>query len=95
MMFSAAEKVGLLPDEPISGSAAQILSILAHNLIWLADHFLAVLYGRIVDHVPQTVHGGAVKGINARFRLYRSRPGALYRLYVRNTSNQVRLSIDA
>ncbi|KAF8962109.1 hypothetical protein BDZ97DRAFT_1826426 [Flammula alnicola] len=29
-----------------------------------------------------TVHGGAVKGINSRFRLYRYRPGALYRPHI-------------
>lgn len=85
-LVKAAEKVGLLPDEPIAGSAAQLSSILAHNLIWLADReFLAVLYSRIVDLLPQAVHGGGVKGINARFRLYRYRPGALYRPHVRHT----------
>ncbi|KAG5645400.1 hypothetical protein DXG03_006353 [Asterophora parasitica] len=83
-LVTAAEKVGLLPDEPISGSATQLASVLAHNLIWLADtQFLSVLYNRIVAHLPQTVHGGSVKGINARFRLYRYRPGALYRPHVR------------
>lgn len=82
-LVKAAEKVGLLPDEPIAGSAAQLFSVLAHNLIWLADkEFIATLYSRIVDFLPQTVHGGAVKGINARFRLYRYRPGALYRPHV-------------
>ncbi|KAF5370923.1 hypothetical protein D9615_009813 [Tricholomella constricta] len=82
-LVNAAEKVGLLPDEPVAGSATQLASVLAHNLIWLADtEFLAVLYSRIVAHLPQTVHGGAVKGINARFRLYRYLPGALYRPHI-------------
>ncbi|KAG6844760.1 hypothetical protein H0H87_003983 [Tephrocybe sp. NHM501043] len=79
----AAEKVGLIPDEPTAGSATQLASVLAHNLIWLADtDFLGILYSRIVQHLPQKVHGGAVKGINARFRLYRYRPGALYRPHI-------------
>lgn len=82
-LVKAAEKVGLTPDEPIAGSAVELASVLAHNMIWLADTgFIAILYSRIVDHLPQTVLGGRVKGINARFRLYRYRAGALYRPHV-------------
>lgn len=82
-IVKAAEKVGLLPDEPIGGSAVELSSVLAHNMIWLADaEFLSVLYSRVVDFLPPTVHGGAVKGINGRFRIYRYRPGALYRPHV-------------
>ena len=82
-LVKAAEAVGLLPDEPIAGSATQLSSVLAHNLIWLADtEFVSTLYQRIVHLLPQTIHGGAVSGINARFRLYRYRPGALYRPHV-------------
>jgi hypothetical protein len=82
-LVKAAEAVGLIPDEPIAGSAAQLSSVLAHNLIWLADTtFITTLYERLVHLLPQTVHGGAVKGINSRFRLYRYRPGALYRPHV-------------
>ncbi len=82
-IVQTAENVGLLPDEPISGSAVQLASILAHNLIWLADtKFLDVVYARIVSLLPPEINGGKVKGINARFRLYRYRPGALYRPHV-------------
>ncbi|RDB16632.1 hypothetical protein Hypma_002847 [Hypsizygus marmoreus] len=82
-LVKAAEKVGLLPDEPIAGSATQLSSVLAHNFIWLADaEFISTLYSRIVDLLPQTVHGGAVRSINRRFRLYRYRPGALYRPHI-------------
>ncbi|KAF9548285.1 hypothetical protein CPC08DRAFT_823525 [Agrocybe pediades] len=82
-LVKAAEAVGLIPDEPVAGSAAQLSSVLAHNLIWLADTtFITTLYERIVHLLPQTVHGGAVKGINSRFRLYRYRPGALYRPHI-------------
>lgn len=82
-LVKAAEAVGLLPDEPIAGSATQLSSVLAHNLIWLADtEFISTLYQRIVHLLPQTVQGGAIDSINARFRLYRYRPGALYRPHV-------------
>lgn len=84
-LVKAAEAVGLIPDEPVAGSAAQLSSVLAHNLIWLADtRFIKGLYGRLAHLLPQMVHGGAVKGINSRFRLYRYRPGALYRPHVRS-----------
>jgi hypothetical protein len=83
-LIKAAEKIGLEPDEPMAGSATELASVLAHNFIWLADkEFLAILYGRIRDSMPLTIQGGAVKGINARFRLYRYRSGALYRPHVR------------
>ncbi|TFK36247.1 hypothetical protein BDQ12DRAFT_725285 [Crucibulum laeve] len=82
-LIQAAEKVGLIPDEPVAGSATQLSSVLAHNLIWLADEtFIDELYGRVVDLLPQEVHGGKVRGINRRFRLYRYRPGALYRPHI-------------
>jgi len=82
-LIKAAENVGLEPDEPIAGSATELTSVLAHNLIWLADkEFLAILYGRIRDFMPQSIQGGAVQGINARFRIYRYRSGALYRPHI-------------
>ncbi|KAJ7182835.1 hypothetical protein C8R43DRAFT_968201 [Mycena crocata] len=82
-LIDSAEAVGLLPDEPTAGSATQLASVLAHNFIWLADtEFISTLYSRVVALLPQSVHGGAVKGINARFRLYRYRPGALYRPHI-------------
>ncbi|KAJ7312922.1 hypothetical protein DFH08DRAFT_791180 [Mycena albidolilacea] len=82
-LIDAAEAVGMHPDEPTAGSATQLASVLAHNFIWLADaDFIAAMYARVVALLPQTVHGGAVKGINRRFRLYRYRPGALYRPHI-------------
>ncbi|KAJ7770285.1 hypothetical protein DFH07DRAFT_735466 [Mycena maculata] len=82
-LIDAAEAVGMLPDEPTAGSATQLASVLAHNFIWLADQdFHATMYSRVVALLPQMVHGGSVRGINARFRLYRYRPGALYRPHI-------------
>ena len=78
-LVQAAEGVGLIPDEPIGGSG----SVLAHNLIWLADEvFIDGLYNRLVHLLPPSVWGGKVRGINRRFRLYRYKPGALYRPHV-------------
>ncbi|PPQ96894.1 hypothetical protein CVT26_005880 [Gymnopilus dilepis] len=78
-----AEKIGMSPDEPIAGSAAQLASVLAHNLVWVADEqFVGELFKRIEDLLPQEVHGGKVRGINRRFRIYRYRPGALYRPHI-------------
>ncbi|KZT41951.1 hypothetical protein SISSUDRAFT_1069674 [Sistotremastrum suecicum HHB10207 ss-3] len=82
-LVSAAEKVGLEPDEPISASALSLSSLLAHNFIWLADPtFLSILFARVKPHLPPVIQGGQVKGINARFRLYRYRKGALYRPHI-------------
>ncbi|KAF7313939.1 Fe2OG dioxygenase domain-containing protein [Mycena chlorophos] len=82
-LIEAAETVGMLPDEPTAGSATQLASVLAHNFIWLADEsFIDTLYQRVVDFLPQKVKNGAVRGINRRFRLYRYRPGALYRPHI-------------
>ncbi|KAJ7489172.1 hypothetical protein FB451DRAFT_1125424 [Mycena latifolia] len=82
-LIDAAEAVGMLPDEPTAGSATQLASVLAHNFIWLADtDFHATMYSRVAALLPQTVHGGVVRGINTRFRLYRYRPGALYRPHI-------------
>ena len=78
-LVQAAEGVGLIPDEPVGGSG----SVLAHNLIWLADEvFIDGLYNRLVHLLPPSVCGGEVRGINRRFRLYRYKPGALYRPHV-------------
>ncbi|KAF9046772.1 hypothetical protein BJ165DRAFT_1474174 [Panaeolus papilionaceus] len=82
-LVMAAEKIGLLPDEPIGGSAAQKESVLAHNFVWLADEvFERGLFERIRDLLPQEVNGGKVMGINKRFRLYRYRKGSVYRPHI-------------
>ena len=76
-LVETMEAVGLQPDEPVSGSAVQLSSVLAHNLIWLSDpKFIETLFERIKPHLPQTMGGGEVKGVNKRFRFYRYRPGA-------------------
>ncbi|GAA6021933.1 hypothetical protein JCM10207_002604 [Rhodosporidiobolus poonsookiae] len=76
-ILAHAEAVGFRPDKPVGEDQA---SILAHNVYWLADEpFLETLYKRFLHIVPQMVDGGQVRGLNARFRVYRYVPGAIYR----------------
>jgi hypothetical protein len=95
-IVQAAEAVGLEKDRPASGSAAELESILADNLVWLADPtFLATLFGRVREHLPQCVDGGDVAGINARFRIYRYVPGSTYRPHIDGAWPSSALGIDA
>eukprot|EP01117_Protostelium_nocturnum_P018002 TRINITY_DN7423_c0_g1_i1.p1 TRINITY_DN7423_c0_g1~~TRINITY_DN7423_c0_g1_i1.p1 ORF type:complete len:522 (+),score=178.22 TRINITY_DN7423_c0_g1_i1:116-1567(+) len=78
-----AEAIGFTPDQAAGGSAVELESILAHNFYWLADdEFLSRVYGRVKDLLPQEIQGGKVRGINARFRVYRYVPGAVYRPHI-------------
>lgn len=79
-IVAAAEAVGFAPDKPVGESGS---SILAHNLYWLADsELMATLWSRIVQSLPTDISGGKVTGLNARFRVYRYVPGAIYRPHV-------------
>lgn len=79
-ILGSAEAVGFHPDQPIADRSA---SVLAHNLYWLADEvFLERFIKRFLHLVPQEIHGGKVKGINPRFRVYRYVPGAIYRPHI-------------
>ena len=74
------EAVGYLPDRPLSDSKD---SVLAHNVYWLADtSFMSQLWDRVKDLLPQSVDGGKLVGVNARFRCYRYVPGAVYRPHI-------------
>jgi hypothetical protein len=82
-LVAAAEAVGLERDVPAGGSAVQLGSILADNLVWLADRpFLDTLFARVAPHLPPRAGGGALAGINARFRIYRYLPGNHYRPHI-------------
>lgn len=98
-MVQATEAVGFEPDQPAGGSAVDMISVLAHNLIWcvgpplrslapliscrLANpEFHDTLYNRIKHLLPPVLQGGPVRGINKRFRIYRYRPGAVYRPHI-------------
>lgn len=77
------EAVSFSPDCAVAGSATQQASILAHNFYYFADqHTLDQIYKRALPFLPQSIEGCAVKGINARFRVYRYVPGAVYRPHI-------------
>ncbi|KAJ3180199.1 hypothetical protein HDU85_004202 [Gaertneriomyces sp. JEL0708] len=79
----AAESVGFTPDAPIAGAAAEQSSILAHNMFWLADTgLLEYIYSRCEPHLPSNIGGGNLAGLNARWRVYRYVPGAVYRPHI-------------
>ncbi|GAA5824854.1 hypothetical protein JCM5353_006925 [Sporobolomyces roseus] len=79
-ILGSAESVGFHPDQPVADRSA---SVLAHNLYWLADEtFLERFVKRFLHLVPQEIHGGKVRGINPRFRVYRYVPGAIYRPHI-------------
>lgn len=80
-IITAANALGWEPDQAAGGSAVEKTSVLAHNVVWLADEaFVAALFERIKPHVEERVNGGRVRGINRRFRVYRYGPRQVYRV---------------
>ncbi|KII84771.1 hypothetical protein PLICRDRAFT_146256 [Plicaturopsis crispa FD-325 SS-3] len=78
-IVTATEAVGFAPDQPV----VEMSSILAHGVIWLADaDFLDTLWTRVSAFMSPTMSGGEVRGLNARFRVYRYVPGAVYRPHI-------------
>jgi hypothetical protein len=79
-IVTATSALGFLPDQPVGGSAVELSSVLASNVYWLADkEFLDVLWSRVLPFLPPVIAGKEVRGLNARFRVYRYVPGAIYR----------------
>lgn len=85
------ESLGFNPDLPIAGNAAQQVSILANNVYWFCnEQLLSTIYQRAVPFLPstyatQTKDGSGkvkVKGLNARFRVYRYEEGGVYRPHI-------------
>jgi pentatricopeptide repeat protein len=53
------------------------------NCVWLVDDsILSHIWTRCAPHLPPAVCGAALAGVNARFRLFRYAPGAVYRPHV-------------
>jgi len=53
------------------------------NIVWLADDsFLKPLYARCEKMLPASIGQGKLRGLNARFRLFRYLPGAVYRPHI-------------
>ena len=75
-IIAAAEAIKFMPDEPIE-HAESGRSTLAHNVFWLADSELnTVIYDRCKAFLPESL------GLNARWRVYRYEPGAVYRPHI-------------
>jgi hypothetical protein len=69
----AAERLGYAPDA-VDG---------IDNVVWLADEsLLGPIYARVMNLLPQVLEGHALRGINARLRLFRYYPGAVYRPHI-------------
>jgi hypothetical protein len=75
-IIAAAEAIKFMPDEPIEAIETS-RSTLAHNVFWLADSELnTVIYDRCKAFLPDSL------GLNARWRVYRYQPGAVYRPHI-------------
>mmetsp|Transcript_1301 Transcript_1301/g.2534 ORF Transcript_1301/g.2534 Transcript_1301/m.2534 type:complete len:466 (-) Transcript_1301:2910-4307(-) len=75
-IIAAAEAIKFMPDEPVE-HAETSRSTLAHNVFWLADSELnTVIYDRCKAFLPDSL------GLNARWRVYRYEPGAVYRPHI-------------
>jgi hypothetical protein len=82
-IIRAANTLGWEADQAAGGSAVDKTSVLAHNVVWLADEeFVGELFERIKPFVQEQVGGGKVRGINRRFRVYRYGPQQVYRVSV-------------
>lgn len=80
-IIRAANTLGWEADQAAGGSAVDKTSVLAHNVVWLADEeFVGELFERIKPFVQEQVGGGKVRGINRRFRVYRYGPQQVYRV---------------
>ena len=90
-LIAAAEASpsGYVPDEPLSTAPAPDgFSSRAYSFVWLAETVAKRIFERSRPHLPGTLDcakSGAkvsLSGLNARLRLYRYHPGALYRPHV-------------
>jgi hypothetical protein len=84
-----ASPSGYVPDEPLSTAPAPDgFSSRAYSFVWLAETVARRMFERSRPHLPGTLGcagSGArvsLSGLNARLRLYRYHPGALYRPHV-------------
>ncbi|KAF6755788.1 hypothetical protein DFP72DRAFT_847061 [Ephemerocybe angulata] len=74
-IIEAANSLGWEQDQAAGGSAVDKTSVLAHNVVWLADE-------EIKPFVQEKFQGGKVRGINRRFRVYRYGPKQVYRPHI-------------
>lgn len=91
-IIETANTLGWEQDQAAGGSAVDKTSVLAHNVVWLADEeFVGELFNRIKPFVEAQIggsdekgdgQGGKVRGINRRFRVYRYGPRQVYRPHI-------------
>lgn len=78
-LIAVAEAMGYAPDEPLGTPQ----DTRAMGCVWLADEAVGdALFQRCRAHLPASLAGGDLVGINARWRLYRYDPGNVYRRHV-------------
>ena len=77
---------GYVPDEPItSAKPPEGFAPRASNLVILSEKLTRIMYERTMDYLPQSLGAkgeNKLVGLNARLRLYRYQPGAIYRPHV-------------
>lgn len=79
-ILSSSTAMGYAPDSPLNAPAR---SINAHTFVWVVDEAMArVVFERCRGLLPPAIDGGALAGLNARWRCYRYVPGAHYRPHV-------------
>jgi hypothetical protein len=82
-IVEAASTLGFEKDQAAEGSARMKSSILARNVVWLADApFNDHFYESIKPFVPPSVPTGQVRGINRRYRIYEYTENQLYRPHI-------------
>ena len=87
-IVASADALGWVPDEVLAvgyddgggGGGAVGDEINAGNVVWLADAaFVDALFARLAPHLPASLRGDPIVGLNARCRLYNYGPQARYR----------------
>jgi hypothetical protein len=87
-IIAAAESSphGYVPDETVtSAPTPKGYAPRASNFVWLSDEIADRIFERVKHLLPQEMGPNGMhklKGINARLRLYRYSPGAIYRPHV-------------
>jgi len=72
-IVQVAEAIGFKPDAVDN----------IDNIVWLADEsFWNTIFSRCLPMMPAQIGGHELLGINARFRLFRYYPGAVYRPHI-------------
>jgi hypothetical protein len=77
-LIQTAEAMGYSPDHPMESSDPTGID----TCEWLAIQDSNVLFQRVLPHIPSTIQGEIVTGINARWRLFRYGTDSVYRPHI-------------